>query len=511
LPARNAISKTIPAPTGGWDTRENIADTPSDRAVVMDNWFPETNKVTTRRGSTEHVTGLPATIESLIEYVAVTAAGKLFGASNGNIYDVTSAGAVGAAVSTGHSNDRWQHVAMGTAAGQYVRLFNGQDTPLLYDGSTWATTAITGPTATNLIWGNVHQKRLWVGEDNSVDAWYLGTDAISGAATKFPLGAVFRLGGYIMAMGTWTRDAGDGMDDVAVFISSEGECAVYQGTDPASASTWSLVGNFRIGKPVGRRCFVSAGTDLILVTQDGFVPLSAILSLDRSQAEKAALSKQISKAVNDAVRSYGSVYGWQPIVYPKAQMLVFNIPLSATVSHQYVFNTISGAPCRFTGMDAVCFGLLDDNLYYGSADGTVYRFDNGGADNPGGVAKDIPCDCSQAFAYFGSPGTTKVFKEAEPIFEANGVPNAAISLNVDYRLTAITALPSVSRSGATPGLWGSARWGVGLWGSGNQIYDGWRGVRGSGRAASARVRINTGTVRSSWLATNFLYIPGGHM
>jgi hypothetical protein len=509
MPPAAAQSKPLPAPTEGWDTRESIADMPSKRAIVMDNWFPETEKVTLRRGSAVHASGMSGAVETLIDYVALSGAGTLFAANGGNIYNVTAAGAVGAAVSSGHSNNRWQYVHMATAAGQFIRLFNGADTPLLYNGSTWATTAITGPTVTNLIWCNAHQKRLWVGETSSLSAWYLPVNTVSGAATEFPLGGVFRLGGYIMAMATWTRDAGDGMDDVAVFVTSEGECAVYQGTDPAAAATWSLVGNFRIGKPIGRRCFISAGADLILVTQDGFVPLSAILSMDRSQAERVALSKQIAKAVNSEVRAHGTLFGWQPIVYPKGQQLIFNIPQSATVSHQFAFNTITGAPARFLGMDATCFALLDDNLYYGGVDGRVYQADTGASDNPAGVLTTIVGDVSQAFHYFGSPGRNKAFKSVEPILEANGTPNVSVNLNTDFRTNSITSLPSPSASAETSAEWGTGEWGSGLWGSGSQIYSGWRGVRGRGRAAAMRIRVSSTTVRPSWLATNFLYIPGG--
>ena len=319
---------------GGWDTSESVADMPEDRAVFLDNWFPETDKVTVRRGSEVHSTGLTGMVETLIEYTALSGAGKLFAANNGSIYEVTSGGAVGSAVSTGHTNNRWQYVNMGTAGGQFVRLVNGADTPLLYNGSTWATTAITGPTAANLVWCNVHQRRLWVGEEDSLSAWYLAVNNVSGAATEFPLAGIFRLGGFIMAMGTWTRDAGDGMDDVAVFLTSEGECAIYSGTDPSDAALWLLVGVFRIGKPIGRRCFVSAGSDLIIVTQDGFVPLSAILTLDRAQAQRAAYrNKYLKLSMMQSVFIRGFLVGNQFYI-PK----VFS---SSSTSHFRAFYLIS--------------------------------------------------------------------------------------------------------------------------------------------------------------------------
>ena len=161
-------SASIAPPVGGWDTREALSDMPETHAVVLENWFPSTDKVTMRRGYSSHKTGMSGNVETLIEYIPNDGDGELFAANGGNIYDVTTAGAVGAAVSSGHSNDRWQHCMIGTSANQFVRLFNGVDTPLIYDGTTWGTTpAITGVTAASLIWCNIHQRRMWFGEDDS--------------------------------------------------------------------------------------------------------------------------------------------------------------------------------------------------------------------------------------------------------------------------------------------------------------------------------------------------------
>src|SRR3990167_547770 len=352
-----ARMKTLPPPVEGWDTREALADMPVKRAVILDNWFPGTDKVTLRRGHSSHATGMSGNVESLLPYTPVTGTGELFAANGGSIYDVSAAGAVGAAVATGFSNNRFQHVQIGTAGGNFLLVMNGEDTPQTYDGTTWANATMTGPTIANLIWCNLHQRRLWFGEKESLTAYYLAVNAITGAASSFSLAGLAGLGGYIMAMGTWSRDGGAGPDDAAVFLTSEGEAIVYQGTDPSSASTWSLVGVFRIGKPIGRRCMIKAGADLIMVTQDGFVAASTILSADRAQAERVAISAQINKAVNDAVRDYGALFGWQPFIYAKGTMLIFNVPVAATEAHQYVFNTITEAPCRFKGADALCWEI----------------------------------------------------------------------------------------------------------------------------------------------------------
>lgn len=498
-------SKSLPPPVGGWDTREALADMPAENAVILDNWFPSTDKVTVRRGYTSYATGMSGAIESLIEYTPLTGTNQLFAANDGNIYDVTSSGAVGAAVVSSLTNDRWQQVQMGTSGGQFVIIFNGADTPRTYNGSTWASTTISGPTVANLIWGNLHQSRLWVGEEDSLSAWYGAANAIGGSFTEFPLAGVFKQGGYIMAMGTWTRDAGAGQDDVAVFITSEGEAAVYEGTNPASASTWSLVGVYRIGRPIGRRCIIKAGGDLIIVTQDGFIPLTAALVRDRSQTEIVALSAQINKAVNDAVRDFGTSYGWQPFIYAKGTQFIFNIPQANSTYDQYVFNTITGAPCRFTGINAVCWGSKGADAYFGGADGVVYKYDDGNSDG----GNNIEFDALQAFNYLGSPARAKAFKRVEVIFQSDGNPNVAIELNTDFQIKTFTAVTAASAT--TAALWGIAKWGIGVWGSADQIYRGWRGIRGSGRSAAIRIRGASSSARPSWISTNLTYVEGGQI
>lgn len=500
-------SKTLPPPVGGWDTREALADMPVDRAVVLDNWFPSTDKVTVRRGYTSWATGMSGAVETLLEYTPLSGTAALFAANGGNIYNVSSSGAVSSAVLGSLSNDRWQQVQIGTSGGQFLFAVNGEDAPISYDGSSWANPSISasGLTAANLIWCNLHQRRLWFGEKNSLTAWYLAVNSIAGTPSSFSLAGICKMGGYIMAMGTWTRDAGDGADDVAVFITSEGEAAVYSGTDPSSASTWSLIGVFRIGKPIGRRCMVKAAGDLVIVTQDGFIPMSAALTRDRSQTQVVALSAQINKAVNDAVRDYGSTYGWQPFVYPKGTQFIFNVPQANSTYDQFVFNTITGAPCRFTGIDSVCWGLRGNDAYFGGTDGVVYKYDDGTDDN----GSNIEFDALQAFSFFGSPGVNKSFKLVEPIFQSDGNPNVALELNTDFQIKTFQGVTAASVTNAA--LWGISSWGVGVWGSADQVYRGWRGVRGSGRAAALRIRGASTTARPSWLSTSFTYIDGGQL
>src|SRR5262249_8905031 len=148
---------------------------------------------------------------------------------------------------------------------------NGQDTEQIYNGTTWSNLSVTGPAAGSIVNVATHKGRLWFVVNNSTTAYYLATNAISGAATGFELGPFFTMGGFIQAIGTWTIDTKQTVDEYIAFISSRGEIVVYEGTDPSSASTWSLVGIYKIGAPIGRRCFLKIAGNLFIICVDGLI------------------------------------------------------------------------------------------------------------------------------------------------------------------------------------------------------------------------------------------------
>src|SRR5690606_25693455 len=131
--------------------------------------------------------------------------------------------------------------------------------------------------------------------------------------------------------------------------------------------------------------------------------------------------------------------------------------------------------------------------------GTVYKYDDGNSD----AGTNISYDALQAFNYFGTKARKKAFKEVEPIFQSNGDPRVAIDLNLDFQVKAFQGVTAASSASAA--RWGVSKWGIGTWGGPDQVYRGWRGVRGVGRAAAVRVRGETTGPRPSWLATNYKY------
>ena len=136
--ARGPISRSvpIPAPYGGLNTRDALSSLALPFAPLLVNLFPGTSDLRIRKGHEAHVTGLPDQVETVATYSKIDGTSKLFAASSAGIYDVTSAGVVGAAVVTGLTNVRFQWINYTNSGGtSYLCMFNGADAPRYWNGS----------------------------------------------------------------------------------------------------------------------------------------------------------------------------------------------------------------------------------------------------------------------------------------------------------------------------------------------------------------------------------------
>ena len=356
-------SKSLPAPIGGWNARDPIADMPARDAVFLDNFFPRTTDVSLRKGSALFAS-LPAdinataphNIRSLLSYSPTSGVKKLFAADNTGIYDVTAGGAV-STIASAATNGEWQSLNISTAGGSFLWCCNGVDKARYFNGTAWTvldtttTPALTGIVSADVINISLFKTRPILLCKNSLSFWYLPVVAIAGAASEFPLGSIFKKGGYLVATESWTLDAGTGPDDYFVAITSEGEVAVYRGTDPANAANFSLVGVFDIGKPLSRRCFVKLGGDLGILTIKGLYPLSKAM-LSASIDRRVALTDKIDAAIVSYADEFKSLYGWQVLLFSEAPFILINVPilaahaLNAMYSYQFVMNTMTGACCH---------------------------------------------------------------------------------------------------------------------------------------------------------------------
>lgn len=500
--------ESLPAPVGGWNARDSLANMNPMDAVTLQNWWPNVSNVELRGGFSQWATGLPGEVESLFAYSA-GAVRKLFAVvTGGSIFDVSTQGAVGAAVVTGLSNGRWEYTNIGTAGGNFLVACNGVDKLLLYDGTTWqlidalSTPAITGIATTSLCNVILFKHRLWFIEVNALRAWYLPTNSIAGGATMFDLSAIAGYGGHLVDLDTWTIDAGYGVDDNIAFITSMGEVIIYAGTDPASISTFSLIGVWKLGEAIGTRCMMKWGGDVLILTNDGLMPMAASLQSSRLDP-RVALSDKIQGAITAVTNTYRASFGWQVYYNAKNNAVWINVPVGTDIQQQFAMNTITKSWAQFMGWGANCWESFLDNPYFGANGYVGLAWDASMSDN----GASIQTFGLQAFNYFQERGVKKRFIRARPSIFTDGSPAVAIGMATDFQLDdttePLTFLPT------SAGKWDAAMWDADTWGSGVVITNTWQGVTGIGYCGGVQLKTASQGTQIQWASTDVNFELGG--
>lgn len=500
--AKRAVSQpvSLPSPTGGWNARDGLTAMGPLDAVTLTNWFPATTECQLRFGYTKHVTGITGQVETLMAYSGA-ATDKLFAIADGKVYDVTTFGTVGSPVVTGLTNSRWGYLNLATAGGNFLSMANGVDAPRNYNGSTWSTPSITGVTATTLKDPILFAQRQFFIQKDTLKTWYLPVQSIAGAANAVDISAYATKGGYIVSHGTWTIDAGQGVNDHYVIMTSKGQIVVFQGTDPSSTTTWQMVGVWDIGAPVGPRSLYKYAGDMLVICEDGVIPMSAALQSSRVNP-KVAITDKIQFAISEAITDYGDNFGWQLIYVPTINQLWLNVPVDeGNNQQQYVMNTISGSWCNYTGWNANCFELFQDQPYFGG-NGYVAKAWDTNADND----TNINGYGLQAFNNFNGAGTLKRFTMSRPILRTDGAPSIYAGIDVDFNLNDLSAPLTTSPLGIA--YWDSAAWDTGVWGGALQVIQNWQGIHGVGYYGAPIVKVAANRTQVRWVSTDIV-IEGG--
>lgn len=512
---------TVPAPIGGLNAYDSLAAMPEINAIIMQNWWPQSYGASVRKGYIEWTTGLPSTVETLAGWYNLAGSQKMFAWSAAGMYDVSTRGAVGAAIVAGLSNAKWQTVIITNAVGNNLICVNGADNGIIYtnagvarlvagDGivaNTWA-----GLNPVNAIQVTVHQRRLWAVEINSSKGWYLPQDAVQGTFLSFDFGPQFKHGGYLQYLATWTLDDGNGAEDHLIAMSSRGEAVVYSGTDPVVTTgsfPWSLVGVYFVGAPVaGRRSFAKAGGDQLVLTQQGLVSMTMeLVSTKVENKEVPITSRQIQFLISELVATYTLLSGWQIVFHPPINMLVITVPsVVAGGNAQLAVNTITKAWTQFTNMDAACWASHNEQLYFGDYSGKVFQAwtgfsDNVLLDNTGG--EGVTTSVQQAYSYFGGRSNQKQVGMYRPTFITGGVVSYNASIVYNFKEEDV-AVPSVipTPSGS---LWGTGLWGSAFWSGGNNVQQSWIQARGIGVAASLKMT-TLSDCEVLWVATDYTMV-----
>lgn len=353
-----------------------------------------------------------------------------------------------------------------------------------------------GVTIANMAFVWTYKNRLWFAQKDSLNTWYLeGVDAIGGDALLFPLAGVLGKGGSVLFGQGWSLENGEagGLSEQCAFVSSEGEVAIYQGADPSTAATFSKVGVYRIGKPLGNRAFIKGGGDLAICTSVGLVPLSKAIQLDVTSLNIATLSNNIADAWSDATE-LRSMENWQAELWPEQKMALVAPPTTADAPAPVLFvsNTETGAWAPFTGWSVKCMEVFGGRLFFGGSEGRVVIANVGGDDEGQpytGVVMPLYED-------MGSPSSNKVPTTGCAVVRGTTTIPGQVTFQSDFSMTVPSAPDAVS-IGTIANIWGSAVWGQSVWGGGlsDVVSQGWVSLGGRGRTCSLAYQVTSGAAQ----------------
>ncbi len=499
LRAATSQTYTIPAPTGGWNARDPLDGMAENDAIRLINFYPDTLSVRLRNGFRLHSSVVPC--QTLAEYSAANGTKQLIAFGNNSVFNASTY--TGSATDITNSMtitlDKWQTVNVRSSATNYLIAVNGTDQPIKWDGSTLSTTVFTGVTDDTLIDINYYKTRPYLVEKSTASVWYGGADAIAGALTKLDLGSIFQLGGYLLWTRTWSKESNNTLEDLFVACSSNGEILLYTGLYPGD-STWGLVGRHYIPRPIGIRSVILLAGEPHLLTIQGIIPLSQVLHLTSTEAY---VTDKIRKAFSDAALSYKSNFGWQILPYYQGYSLWINVPTTSGItSEQYVMNLLNGSWCRFTGMNASCWTVYNDNLYFAGNAGNIYQADITHSDNGQPITG---WEIKQAFNYFQDRSNVKRFLMAKPILTSDNSMSFSVGVDVDFKDDVITDTSINIGTSGTP--WGSP-WGSPWSVETPMLINDWYNVQGIGRAAALKMKGSSQAIDFSLQSTTVLYEPG---
>lgn len=503
-------------PVGGLNFIESTMALPPTDAYQLDNFITRAFGIELRKGWQYWVPeedNFVDEVRSIFGYNAPDPLNaKLFcsPAIDGAIYEVGLVNAAPTLAITPSTfptvNGEWSTINFLNTAGSFLLCVCEGAGYYKYDGSTWAEVpTAAGPTnmqfpdattTKDLVFVFAWKHRVWFLKKNSTVAYYLPTDAITGLTVAFDFGPLLRNGGSLAFATSWTYDAGDGLDDSLVLVGSNGDVLVYQGTDPASANTFSLKGVWYAGRPpYGRRSFCLHGGDVVLITDYGVVSISDLVS---GKLHTTSLSGSLGYKINPKLAPIVSLYRedkyWFLIAFPNEEILLLGSPYTDPTSVKrmnFTMNSLLNAWSTMSGIEPLCAVIFNGKMMVGTREGAVIEAFVGHQDG-------VPADESTAGDYIngviqtgfndmGSPDQNKRALRVRIYGLADGVPTLNPKLVSEYDMSVILTQTIVSIDTTT--VWDEALWDdpSSIWQYDLASFHKWYGVAAFGKKLSLQL------------------------
>jgi hypothetical protein len=474
---------TIPAPTRGIMQSENEAFMQPGAAQVQTNWA-STMKGVKLRGGCERWCELPETtpVISAFEYVSGTVE-RMYAANATKLYDVTTSTPV--LVKGGQASGNYCAVQFSNQGGDWMVVVNdaGDFALRTKDGATFTTLSGTigagGDGADNitydppdlptgvaqgrgLVYAWKYRNRLYFIQQNSMNAWYLGINAVGGVLQPIYLSGAAAKGGKLLFGATWSVDAGDGIDDKCVFVTNLGELLIFTGSDPGDSANWRQEGRYHIGAPLGMNAHMLLGGDLLIMTVDGITPVSQAIQKDSGVLDLALLTRNIKPLWRTEVTTSAKRnFPWTLKKWDEYGGIFVTTPMgnSPSTTHCLVANNETGAWCLYT-WDATCFLRMRADMFFGTQHGIIMQADRTGYDD--GVP--YVATLVGGWELFQNGSAQVVWHQARAVFTAREIEpfQPQLSSTVDY----VVAIPPPPPPGDDPGVldvWDEGLWDDALW------------------------------------------------
>jgi len=535
--AKKQVDYLVPIgiPYKGLNTRSPFGSMDPNDAIAVNNVLVETQGLRTRKGYTEWARDLPAVtpVHTIMNYYPGTyqtssqttgapigggiegpsplgpGPGEIFAAQGTAIYDVTAGGTGPWTAEAGVTGPTpyWQAINYQNVAGNFLLIANAGGGYAYYNGTVWAQPTlgvapgqISGVDPVKIVWVVSWKERIWFIEKDSSRAWYLPVGQITGVATLFDFGSQMDHGGPLIFLGNWTVDGGAGVDDMLVAIGSQGDVAIYKGTDPNDATTFGLHGTWYSGPlPAGYRAVDASGGDILILTQFGVVPITKLFQPTYLAAQSQEhLSWNVDPLIASMMRQYGTISGWQIMDIAKEELLLIRFPelLGTTLENTWLaFKTTTKAWSTLSELPFAHILNTGPLSYAGTLDGRIVRAFNGELDDvrlaTPNLGVGIKCRVTPAYNHLEAPGHNKVLKMIRPYFLSVSVPSVSITVLANYDLAAAAIVPAVPINLAG-GKWGVGLWDVALWGGLTTNLHKWLGAEGWGTVLTVQLDYITG-------------------
>ncbi len=332
------------------------------------------------------------------------------------------------------------------------------------------------------------KRRLWFVKTGETKAFYLPVNQIAGEVEEFDFGPYMRQGGTVQQLVSWTRDGGDGLDDFLIVIGSQGDVISYQGTDPANADTFAMVGIWDVGRvPDNRRIAMKSGGDVQVLCETGVIPLSELFSGALKFGSVESMGFNIQTILARKLSANLDEPQWEILYYPREEQVMIKEPVTINeiAARIWTASVHNDAWSQLVNLPIQTMVVFESTMFGSDQDGNVYELFIGNSDNVGfdGLPnEDLVGQVQTGFTNYDM-AELKRCQLVEPVFQGSSAPGVQVIMRSEFDFNVLPGSPQffAPNDGS---FWDVDFWDQAFWSGSQNTYMAWAGSGCLGRYMS---------------------------